>query len=132
MSGRWIIDTNIVSLAARGEESILDHLARRRRTDLATTAITIAELEYGSLRAHDPALHREQWQELLRGMPVLSFSKQEAPEHARLREALRHRPIGERDLLIAAIAMTNGFGVVTRNVAEFKRVRGLKVEGWGS
>jgi len=65
-------------------------------------------------------------------MPVLSFSKQEAAEHARLREALRNRPIGERDLLIAAIAVSNGFGVVTRNVGEFKRVRGLKVEGWGS
>jgi tRNA(fMet)-specific endonuclease VapC len=131
MSGRWILDTNIVSLAARGDESVLTHLARSRRRDLATTAITIAELEFGSRRSTVPGRHREQWQDLVRGFPVLSFTKQEAPEHARLRDELRSRPIEERDLLIAAIAVSNGFGVVTRNVGEFKRVRGLKVEGWG-
>jgi len=47
-----------------------------------------------------------------------------------LRYALRHAPIGERDLFIAATALAHGYGVVTANVREFSRVPGLAVEDW--
>jgi tRNA(fMet)-specific endonuclease VapC len=40
------------------------------------------------------------------------------------------KPIGGNDLLIAAHAYATGATVVTANVAEFKRIRGLKVENW--
>ncbi len=131
MNIRWILDTNIISLSIRGDADIRRHLIRTRRADLAITAVTWAELEYGSRRSTDPEANRLAWQRTVRGLPVLSFTKQEAPEHARLRDILRDHPIGERDLLIAAIAVANGYGVVTRNAGEFKRVRGLKVVEWG-
>ena len=40
------------------------------------------------------------------------------------------KPIGGNDLLIAAHACATGATVVTANVDEFKRIRGLKVENW--
>ena len=40
------------------------------------------------------------------------------------------RPIGERDLLIASIALARGLIVVSHNVSEFARVPGLKTEDW--
>jgi len=58
------------------------------------------------------------------------FDRAAAGEHARLRYLLRYAPIGERDLLVAAIASANGLGVVTNNLAEFARVPGLTVEDW--
>ncbi len=125
-----LLDTNIISLALRGDATIQRHLARTDRRRLAISAITWAELEYGSRRAADPDRNRTAWQRFLRGVPVLSFTRNEAVEHARLRDSLRDQPIGERDLLIAAIAVTTGFTVVTRNVREFRRVKGLKVEDW--
>jgi predicted nucleic acid-binding protein len=39
-------------------------------------------------------------------------------------------PIGPNDMLIAAHALSHGLTVVTDNTAEFKRVKGLKVENW--
>lgn len=63
---------------------------------------------------------------------MLSFDRAAAEEHARLRYLLRHAPIGERDLLVAAIASANGLRVVTSNLAEFTRVPGLEVEDWSS
>jgi len=125
-----ILDTNIISLALRGDAAVVRHLGAARRRELAVTAISLAELEYGSRRSKDPEAHRTLWLRLIKGMPVLSFTRSEAYEHARLRETLREQPIGERDLIIAAIAMANGFGVITRNAREFKRVRGLKVVEW--
>lgn len=61
---------------------------------------------------------------------VVPFDREAAEHHGRLRFALRHRPIGERDLLIAAIAAANRLTVVTRNIREFGPVPGLRVEEW--
>ncbi|MBA3707737.1 MAG: type II toxin-antitoxin system VapC family toxin [Planctomycetes bacterium] len=127
---RRVLNTNIVSLGVRGDGAVLRHLSRCLRNDVAVTAITLAELEYGSRRSDDPERNRFMWQHFLRGLPVLAFTRTEAPEHARLRDELRKHPIGERDLFIAAIARANGLTVVTRNAKEFKRIKGLRVEEW--
>ena len=39
----------------------------------------------------------------------------------------RGQPVGAHDLWIAATALAHGFGIVTRNRADFARVRGLRV-----
>ena len=38
--------------------------------------------------------------------------------------------IGEVDILIAGIALTNGMGMATRNVEHFSRIVHLHVENW--
>jgi tRNA(fMet)-specific endonuclease VapC len=43
---------------------------------------------------------------------------------------MKSAPIGDRDLFIASIALTNRQGIVTRNTRHFERVSGLVVEGW--
>jgi hypothetical protein len=40
------------------------------------------------------------------------------------------KPIGGNDLLIAAHAHATGATIVTANVDEFERIRGLKLENW--
>lgn len=42
----------------------------------------------------------------------------------------RGEMIGDADILIAATALTNGYGVVTNNENHFSRVTGLVVENW--
>jgi tRNA(fMet)-specific endonuclease VapC len=63
---------------------------------------------------------------------VLPFDHQAAEAYARARFELERvgRPIGERDLLIASIALARGLAVVTHNLSEFARVPGLKAEDW--
>ncbi|HEX9417843.1 MAG TPA: VapC toxin family PIN domain ribonuclease, partial [Methylomirabilota bacterium] len=39
-------------------------------------------------------------------------------------------PIGPNDMLIAAHAVSRRLTLVTDNVKEFRRVKGLKVENW--
>ena len=63
---------------------------------------------------------------------IVPFDEACAREHSRLRHALRHSPIGERDLFIAATAMSRRLTVVTANLSEFLRVPGLQVEDWAS
>jgi tRNA(fMet)-specific endonuclease VapC len=63
---------------------------------------------------------------------VLPFDRDAAEAYAHVRFELERtgRPIGERDLLIASIALSRGLTVVTPNVSEFARVPGLTTQDW--
>ena len=70
------------------------------------------------------------WRRFIDGIAIVAFDEPAAVAYARLRHVLRYQPIGERHLLIAAIAVANGLGVATGNTTEFKRVPKLKVADW--
>ena len=55
-----------------------------------------------------------------------------AEHYAEIRADLRRKgqSIGANDLMIAAHARSEGAIVVTNNVKDFGRVKGLKVENW--
>ena len=66
----------------------------------------------------------------VRKLARLPFDSEAAEHHAELCFALRAHPIGERDLIIASIAVAQGLALVTHNVREFSRVPALTVEDW--
>jgi tRNA(fMet)-specific endonuclease VapC len=128
---RWLLDTNVLIHAQRGvPAAVRRRLADHSPDDLVLSVVTIAELWYGALRSDDPDLRRSLWTRVLEPYEVLPFDRRAAEHHARLRHEVRHAPIGERDLFIAATAAANDLIVVTSNSAEFKRVTGLRVEDW--
>ena len=66
---------------------------------------------------------------LIARIPVLEFSLSVARTHARMMVALpTHLAAGAHDFLIAATAIHHGFGLLTRNVADFKVFAGLQLE----
>ena len=68
---------------------------------------------------------------LLRERPTAT-RRAAAREHATARQALRRQPIGDRDLVIASVALAHGLAVAAGNVREFARVPGLRVENRGA
>jgi len=62
---------------------------------------------------------------------IADFNLDAAMHYADIRSALEAagKPIGPLDLLIAGQARSLGATLVTANVREFKRVKGLKVQG---
>jgi predicted nucleic acid-binding protein len=62
----------------------------------------------------------------------LPFDDLAAEHYARVRRTLEARgtPIGERDLIIASLALAHDLVVVTSNTCEFGRVEGLVLEDW--
>lgn len=131
MAPTWLVDTNALIHAMRGRPPrVREELRRRAPSDIGVSSVTIAELWYGAEKHSHPSTKRAAWADVLAPYDVLSFDRAAAEHHARLRYALRHTPIGERDLLIAAIAIANGLIVVTQNTSEFGRVPDLVVEDW--
>jgi tRNA(fMet)-specific endonuclease VapC len=69
---------------------------------------------------------------LVAEIPALEFDLEAAAFYGRLRARLESKgtPIGPNDTLIAAQALARSLVVVTDNVGEFGRVKGLRVENW--
>lgn len=128
----WLLDTNVLIHAQRRRPAAVRQRLRAVSPDsVAISTVTVAELWYGIARSDDPDRKRELWSRFLAPFDVLAFDQAAAEIHGDLRFALRRQPIGERDLLIAAIALAKDLTVVTANTREFRRVPGLRVEDWG-
>ncbi len=129
---RYMLDTNIVSDLVRNPQgAVFDRVVRIGSDALCVSIITAAELRYGCARKGSPRL-LAQVEAILGALAVLPFDVPADAEYGGIRAELEAagKPIGPNDLLIAAHAYALGATLVTANVAEFGRVRGLAVENW--
>ena len=96
------------------------------------SVITAAELEVGVLRSARSGEQRLAVAALLGCFTVLPFEAGAVSHYGEIRTDLEKRGIviGPLDFLIAAHARSIGASVITGNVDEFKRVKGLKVVPW--
>jgi len=129
---RFLLDTDTCIWALRHNPDVMSHLGRLTPGDVAVSAMNEAELRYGALNSHDPARRTRDVEAFLAPILVLPFDAEASRVHARLRLALKAKPIGERDLVIASVAVTHRLTVVTHNQKEFGRVPGLKTLDWMS
>jgi tRNA(fMet)-specific endonuclease VapC len=128
----YLLDTNTCVHAIKRHPEVLRNLEERTPDDFAVSAITLAELWFGAAKSSRPQRTRESVDAFLRPFEILSFEARAAGGYAEIRLQLEKegRPIGERDLLIGAIARSRRLTVVTHNVREFSRIQGLPVEDW--
>lgn len=132
MSGLYMLDTNIVSELARNPHGpVTRRIAAVGPDAICVSIITAAELRYGCAKKGSPKL-LTQIEAILESMQVLALDVPADTEYGGIRAELEAagRPIGPNDLFIAAHAYALGAVLVTANVAEFTRIRGLKVENW--
>jgi tRNA(fMet)-specific endonuclease VapC len=130
---RYLLDTNIASFVIKGTHPhILERLAEHPRSTVAMSVVTEMELRFGVQKAGAPPGLVERVAEFLRAVPVLELPQTIAAEYARVRVDLERagRPVGALDTIIAAHAATLGAILVTNNVREFGRVKGLRFEDW--
>ena len=130
---RYLLDTNIcVYIAKRKPPQVFERLRRLRPGDVGMSAVTYLELCYGAEKSQRRQENRRRIEELRRLIPVLSVEAEASVHYGRLRTELERAgtPIGAYDRIIAAQALSLGLVLVTNNVREFKRVRGLLIENW--
>ncbi len=98
---------------------------------MCISIITAAELRYGCAKKGSPRL-LAQVEAILGSIEILAFDVPGDAEHAGIRAELEAagKPIGPNDLLMAAHAYASGKTLVTANLGEFGRIRGLRGENW--
>ena len=135
MSSGFLLDTNVLSelMRERPAAAVLDWFAQNTQGVMHTSTITQAEILTGiallptGKRRTALAVAAEQMFEHEFAGRCLAFDAAAAKNYAVI-VAVRSRqgrPISTEDAQIAAIALTAGFAVVTRNVRDFESIEGL-------
>jgi tRNA(fMet)-specific endonuclease VapC len=133
---KYLLDTNACIAVLRWRPKIvaerLDAVVRNGHLVLLST-IVLHELWYGALNSSQVAGQSRHLSEFLNsGMELVPFDKHDAKAAGEIRAALESagKRIGAFDTLIAAQCRRKDVTLVTANVREFSRIKGLRWEDW--
>ncbi len=135
----YVLDTDIAGFAQNQYPTVIRHVRELSEGDLiATTIVTFGEDLSGWLpacrRAQDGVSRAKAYSRLLKGLnfylqiPCLPLDDAAALIFDKLK-AQKIR-IGTNDLSIAAITLSVGGILVTRNTKDFQRIPDLTMEDW--
>mgnify|MGYP001074428225 CR=1 FL=1 len=96
---------------------------------LATTIVNAFELYHGAYKSRKREENLGSTKKLLKRLIVLRMSLRSAEDAGRIYAELetKGQPIGLKDALMGAIALTRGYALATRNVEPFQRILGLNI-----
>jgi tRNA(fMet)-specific endonuclease VapC len=132
----YLLDTSAVIAVLKEQPPIVRNRLKRlvsRGGSIGVSTLVLYELWYGVARSQRRRENAERLRVFLSGnIEVAPFDEEDAVAAGDLRAALETAgtPIGPYDLLIAAQALRSGSTLVTANVSEFARVRGLVWQDW--
>jgi tRNA(fMet)-specific endonuclease VapC len=97
----------------------------------STTSVNAFEVFYGAYRSQKRG-NVDEARRLLQRLHVLPFDQESSEKAGETLAglAVQGEMVDYRDVMIAAIARTNGLTLVTRNREHFSRIKGLELEPW--
>lgn len=127
-----MLDTNVISdLIKDPMGKVARQLETEGESSVCSSIIVASELRYGVAKSGSRELSLRV-DAALSAIEILPFDIPADTEYGKLRALLaaKGKPIGPNDLLIAAHALSLGLTLVTDNIREFKRAKGLSVVNW--
>ena len=132
-AARYMLDTDTCSyVMRRSHPLVLKRLQSQPVSDVCMSIVTKAELLYGVEVSPKHAQDAAALAAFLPYVEALDLNEDAALHYANIRADLKKRGamIGANDLFIAAHARALGLTLVTNNIAEFERVKGLTLQDW--
>ncbi|MEO1430896.1 MAG: type II toxin-antitoxin system VapC family toxin [Cyanobacteria bacterium J06633_8] len=129
MSGRYLLDTNIIIALFADEEAIKNNLIQANEVFIPSNAI--GELYYGARKSGRVQANLARVDEFIAKSTVLECDAETARQYGEVKNKLRlkGRPLPENDIWIAAIALQHNLVLVTRD-AHFQQVENLQSVNW--
>ena len=132
---RYLLDTCVWSdIIRRRSPQLLTRFAALKTEQVFLSPVVLGELLLGYYKGDQTPTRKRVIDTLVASTTRLIVDEDVAHQYARLRAELEKAgtPIGRNDTWIAAEALQHKLTVVTDNMSEFKRVKGLKLENWVS
>ena len=125
-----LLDTDHCIAILRQQLDLRDHVSAEE--ELATTAISVAELTHGANRSQRRDDNLARLEVLLSALVILPFDDVAGRRFGTLKAELESRgePPDDLDLQIASIAIETRSVLLTNNSTHFKRVSGLQLLNW--
>lgn len=130
---RYLLDTSVcVPLINCADDRLRDRLLAESPASVLLSSVVKAELHFGARKSRRVAENLDRVDRFCRPFESLPFDDAAALSYGSIRAQLERegRPVGANDLLIAATALAADVTLVTRNLEEFRRIPGLRVEAW--
>ena len=129
MSGRFLLDTNIVIALFADEAIVKDNLVQA--SEVFIPSIVVGELCYGARKSGRVGTNLARIDELVAGSTILVCDIETARQYGEVKNNLRlkGRPLPENDVWIAALALQHDLILITRD-AHFQEVENLLTMVW--
>ena len=132
----YLLDTNACIALINGQSATVRsrmHKATSAGDHVLVSSVAVFELWYGVAKSAKQDFNRKRLETFLAGpILMLPFEDADARVAGTVRAALEAvgKPIGAYDLLMAGQALRHHLTLVTANVSEFSRVKGLHWQDW--
>lgn len=129
MSGRYLLDTNIIIALFADEVIVKEYLAQA--DEVFASSIAIGELCFGARKSGRVKENLARIDEYATNNVVLGCDIDTAYRYGEIKNALHRkgRPIPENDIWIAAVALQHDLALITRDT-HFNEIDGLKATVW--
>jgi len=127
------LDTDLIIGILRGDETAKEVVSRleQKNEEISTTVITVYELLKGALASANPEKAQLSVRGLLSRTRLLTLTEEASSRAAILFTELQKKgtAIGELDILIAAICISNQETLLTRD-EHFSRIQAIDLRRW--
>lgn len=129
MSGRYLLDTNIIIALFANESTVLDQL--HTAEEVFIPCIAIGELYYGARKSVRVNENLQRIDEFVASNFVLICDSETARTYGDVKDELRKKghPIPENDIWIGALAAQHDLVLVSRDL-HFQEIAELNIESW--
>ena len=129
MSGRYVLDTNIVIAVFAQDAAVLNQLTEAE--EVFVPSVVLGELYYGARKSAHAESNLRRIDEFAASSAVLLCDAETARQYGQIKDALRAkgRPVPENDIWVAAMAKQHGLTLISRD-SHFGEVDDLDVESW--
>ncbi len=128
-----LLDTNICIYILKNKPvKVLEKFKKFNIGELKLSSITVAELYFGAYNSSHIEKKISVIQRFLIPFEIVNFDEKAAIEYGKIKAKLRKNGniIGELDIQIASIAISNNLILVTNNIKEFAKIENLEFENW--
>lgn len=127
------LDTNICIHFLKGEYlSVRENLLATPPKEIKIPVIVHSELLFGVRKSIRKKENLAKIEKFLMPFEIVSYAKGMSEIYADIRSSCEQKGtlVGPNDLLIAAMVLSYGGTLATRNLNEFRRVENLKIAEW--
>ncbi|MDD5285698.1 MAG: type II toxin-antitoxin system VapC family toxin [Desulfuromonadaceae bacterium] len=130
---RYMLDTNICSYILKNHPAAVKQKFKEVGAgNICISAIVLAELYYGAARHSKGIVIRREIDNFVSRLVVIPWDENAADHYGAIRASLEKAGtlVGAMDMLIAAHAKSCDATLVTNNLREFDRIKGLTLLNW--
>ncbi|MFN6562915.1 MAG: type II toxin-antitoxin system VapC family toxin [Nostoc sp. ChiSLP01] len=128
----YLLDTDTCIYWLNGRQSVREKLLAVGWNEVCICVITAAELYYGAYNSNRVSENLANAEQFIQNLPVVSLTDPALRKFGELKAELRKigQTISEFDLLIASVALTENYILVTNNTRHYSRISTLQLENW--